>query len=474
MILLLRELLGVALFWALGVAIVRLFARGSSTPAKFLILFLGAGIGAGTSSIIWFLLYVVAHLKPIFPIAFEIGSLSAAIWAGHRIAERRKEQVVEPKSSDFPGSRRWPKLLFALLVVAPALSSAAYFCMFSWFVPYGEWDGWAIWNLHARVLFNAVHFWASEMAALGYAHPDYPLLEPLAIMRLWVLGGRESPLGSILIGFVFTFATAGVLFSAIALLKGWWQAVVGTVTLLGMSTFVHLGAAQYADVPLSFFLLSAVVLVACYTVSRNRYLIALAGLAGGFAAWTKNEGWLFTAALLFGYCLLVFRQEMKTGLRRDIQCFGVAFAIPALITVLATKMVGSPSDVLRWASKLDSWLRLLEWKRISLVLANFGSKLWSLDNWIINPILVLAAFALLVGVEPRAAIRRTGLIGFAAILLTLIGEIGIYVISEHDVIWYVNTSLQRLYLQLVPVFIFSFLMFCRSPFLSGRTEPNVV
>lgn len=457
MIFLLRELLGVALFWALGVAIVRLFVKSISTPAKLLIVFLGVGIGAGTSSIIWFLLYAVAHLKPIFPITFEIVCLGAALWAGHWTNERKKEWVAESEDSG-------PKLLPTLLVAAPVLSAAAYFCMSSWITPDGEWDGWAIWNLHARILFKALHFWTGEMAALPFSHPDYPLLEPLAIVRLWVFGGHESPLGPVLIGFVFTFATVGVLFSAIALLKGWWQAAIGVVTLLGVSTFVHLGAAQYADVPLSFFLLSSVALVACYTVSRNRHFMALAGLASGFAAWTKNEGWLFAGVLLFGYCILVFWQEKKMDLIRDVQYFAAAFAIPALITIIEKKMVPSASDVMTWASEWNSWLKLLEWKRISLILTNFGSYLWSLDHWIVNPILVLAAFGLLVGVESRAAIRRTGLTGFVSVLLTLIGYVVIYAISEQDVVWYINSSLQRLYLQLLPVFLFSFLMFCRSPF----------
>jgi hypothetical protein len=74
---------------------------------------------------------------------------------------------------------------------------------------------------------------------------------------------------------------------------------------LASTPFHRTGASQYADIPLSFFFLATVALVHFYRQrsvqipdGRPICLLVLAGVAAGFAAWTKNEGLLFLVALL--------------------------------------------------------------------------------------------------------------------------------------------------------------------------------
>src|SRR5262249_46167743 len=60
------------------------------------------------------------------------------------------------------------------------------------------------------------------------------------------------------------------------------------------------GSAQYADVPLSFYLLSSVVFLVMADNEPRRTVRCdvLAGILIGMAAWTKNEGALCLAVLL--------------------------------------------------------------------------------------------------------------------------------------------------------------------------------
>ena len=63
------------------------------------------------------------------------------------------------------------------------------------------------------------------------------------------------------IGLVFTFSTAGLLFSALDILVGRTSALLGAIALVATPFFIDLGTWQYADVPLSFFFLATLVLL---------------------------------------------------------------------------------------------------------------------------------------------------------------------------------------------------------------------
>ena len=175
--------------------------------------------------------------------------------------------------------------------------------------PYGSgWDSFAIWNLHARFLYRGNAHWRDGFTALiSWSHPDYPLLLPAAIAHFWTLLGHETPMVPALLGLVFTFATAGLLFSALDILIGRASALLGGMALLATPFFIELGTWQYADVPLSFFFLATLVLLHMHRAQfaagavdgrLSRGFLALAGITTGLAAWTKNEGVLFLCALL--------------------------------------------------------------------------------------------------------------------------------------------------------------------------------
>jgi len=60
-------------------------------------------------------------------------------------------------------------------------------------MPHGETDAIAIWNLRARSLLRGGREWAAVLSpAIGWSHPDYPLLLPLTVARLWSYAGSET------------------------------------------------------------------------------------------------------------------------------------------------------------------------------------------------------------------------------------------------------------------------------------------
>ena len=104
-----------------------------------------------------------------------------------------------------------------------------------------------------------------------------------------------------MLGDGFTLAAVGLLAAGVCRLRSRSQGLLAGAVLLGTKAFVMLGAAQYADVPLAFFILASVLLLALDDAAEQSSpgLVLLAGLCAGLAAWTKNEGLLFLVVMLF-------------------------------------------------------------------------------------------------------------------------------------------------------------------------------
>src|SRR5215831_4143424 len=155
--------------------------------------------------------------------------------------------------------------------------------------PHGEgWDAFAIWNLHARFLFLGGSHWRDGFnSMIPWSHPDYPLLLPAAIAHFWSYLGHDDPLVPAMVGLIFAFSTLALLVSSLASLRGRNAAMLGGLALSSTPFFVEQGTSQYADVPLSFFILASLVLLHV-SESHSRQsprLMALSGLAAGFAGW---------------------------------------------------------------------------------------------------------------------------------------------------------------------------------------------
>ena len=184
---------------------------------------------------------------------------------------------------------RWQRLLLATFVAALALAVLGAVGMY-WKDPLGDWDAWAIWNQRARFFFRAGDQWQQAFAPIFY-HPDYPLLVPSSNARLWSYLGAEATWAPWLLGVLFTFATLGVLTAGLWRLRSRSQGLLAGMVLLGMVPFLQRGAWQYADVPLAFYILAAVLLLLLYDAAERPQaaLLVLSGLMAGLAAWTEER-----------------------------------------------------------------------------------------------------------------------------------------------------------------------------------------
>lgn len=331
--------------------------------------------------------------------------------------------------------------------------------------PHGEWDAWAIWNMRARFLFRGQEHWADAFSPiLAWSHPDYPLLVPSAVARLWTYGGHESHWAPVLVDFLFSYGAVGLLVSTVWLLRGRMQGMLAGVVLLATAAFTGHGASQYADVPLAYGFLAAVALVSLAIASAPRAMtsfLALAGTMAGFAAWTKNEGLLFLMA--FGMAVAVLTlvtpslRTVKTHLAALLAGLMVVLPFIAYFKVA----LAPPNDLMSPAGGPSTLAKLLDPARHRLILAAYESQFKTFGQGAPG---ILIGLLVLAGLHRDPKTFRVVLVPVLTLVFLLVGYYGVYLITPHDVAWHLATSLGRLVIQVWPLAVLA-------TFLSLRLQP---
>jgi hypothetical protein len=454
-----------------GFLIVALGLRALRSRSTLLLrISLGAGFGLAVFSIIYFLARWSGFLH-----LWAIDSAVCAILLIALMSLRKYRASAAPNLE--AQDQATPRCL--LIAFGVALLAALYSGILRALArPYGSgWDSFAIWNLHARFLYRGGIYWRDGFSPLiPWSHPDYPLLLPAAIAHFWTVMGRETFAVPAVIGLIFTFSTVALLFSALDILLGRTPALLGVMCLLSTPFFIDLGTWQYADVPLSFFILATLVLLHLHDRLANRGVesrssLVLAGLAAGFAAWTKNEGVLFLMAILLARMWLASRQS-SPGSHPIAQIAPMLLALAPIFALIAffKRAIAPPGDL--FSDPATMLHKLGDPSRYGAVLKWYGREFFRFGEWwlIPLPIVMLVLYFVLRGKlarEEKDTVRASAV----ALLLTLTGYFFIYLITPRDIYWHLRFSLNRLFLQLWPSAIFLFFVALGSkPFdQSGRS-----
>ncbi len=430
--------------------------------------FLGWGLGIGVTSLLYFLCLLTGLAR--YAAAADI-VLGLALGLALFFRGRRKR--AEARQTEAAGEKvplwSWISGLFALELIA----SLASFIIAVLKEPHGRWDAWLIWNMHARFLFRSGPGWREAFASgQDWSHWDYPLMLPLSIVRGWSYAGMEEGIFPAVMGLLFTALVLGLLLAALVLLRGRTQGCLAAMVLMGTPFFITMGASQFADVPLAFFILASMVML--FTAARSDGSAAgplvLAGLAAGLAAWTKNEGLLF--ALVASGSLLGITAK-TSGWRRALERTAefLAGALPVLIIVLIFKLRIAPANDLvagfGWAAlgeKLFDIHRHVQIAKAFFVTAlSFTQGLFDVRTGMgLNPgpvnLLVVAAYLLLVGIRIERTDRTALVQGATVLMLMLAGYFLVYVLTPLDLTYHLMTSLNRLFIQLWPGILLTLFM----------------
>jgi hypothetical protein len=444
--------LGLACIWVAGFGLTWwMFPRTLGWSVHNVLLFsLGIGAGAGVASSLWFLSLLAAG--PNFPVWALAGGLAAMAVIAIALTRRQGTPLTWVEGAEPP----W--YLRAIFLAAIALAVITFLVAVS-NNPHGDEGAWSIWNLRARFLFRAGAFWRDAFSSdLRWSHPGYPLLLPGLVTLCWKLAGQESTGAPIAIAFLFALGTAGVLTSALGVLRGKTYALAGGTLLLGTASFVALGAGLYPDVPLSFYILAALALL-CLQDRHPEDLrfSVLAGLMAGFGAWTRNEGVIFLAALVVARVVAMIRFRDRDKPAGPLVGLFAGMAAPLLLVGYFKLRVGAPDDLfsVRAAAVLEHVADPARWiltaEGIVAVLLTFG-------RFLIPIALVLALYWYLVRFHVDSRDRAALATGVISLGLTLAAELVLAILFAQNLTVELNTSMERILVQLWPAGVLLFFL----------------
>ena len=329
--------------------------------------------------------------------------------------------------------------------------------------PHGDWDAWAIWNLHARFLFRGGEgdAWRGFFS-IAWSQPDYPLLLPASVARVWAYAGHESTLGPILIAVGFGIACVTLAVTTIGGRHGW----IAGALMLGATTFLAQVPSQCADVPLACFIVATLAVtfgdVLRIPNPESRIPAVIAGATSAMAAWTKNEGVVFVLLMfLIAVIVAVRRRDGRQLL------WSIAGATPILIVVVGFKLALAPSSGLVEGQSLTVILtRLMDPDRHMTVLGLMAQHAmrWSAP-------FAFAVFPIVSLVAAWMAVRIGGVVRVMAIVLGLMlaSYYVVYVTTPFDIAWHVSTSIDRLLVQLWPALVLTVFLGLQSSVPSPRS-----
>lgn len=423
---------------------------------------LSVGLAIGLASCSFFLWLVLFGPHGRTYVATETAGMLVLITV-LLIAQRRRARpgiVVQEPNAARAGPAE--SALFRGFCGVLILAGAA-FVLMTLAAPHGSWDGWAIWNMRARFLFRGGSHWADGFSdQLGWSHPDYPLLLPAAIARTWLYCGKETTVVPALVALLFTFGIVGVVLASVSVLRDRSQGLLAALTLVGTGYYVRHGAYQYADTPLSFFILATVALLCFHarTAPRQPGVLFLAGVMAGFAGWSKNEGLLFILSLLVTYAaVIVWEQGWRVCVRRVLWL--LAGLAPVLGMIAYFKIALAPeNDLFRGQGFGALAERFADPSRYMTIGKFFLRKLMSFGNGL-PFVLVICSFVL--GWNRSRQSWRVIVLPGVVLFTMMCGYFLVYVVTPHDLDWHLGTSAKRLMLHLFPLAIFTFFMVVASP-----------
>jgi Dolichyl-phosphate-mannose-protein mannosyltransferase len=314
-------------------------------------------------------------------------------------------------------------------------------------MPHGGTDAYAIWNSHARYLFRDGQSWQQHIQNTYL--PDYPLLLPTLVARVWRYSGDVPDLGGLL-GLMFPLVAIAVLGTTLAELRGSSAGILVAFTLLTTSLYMVLSTHQEADVPLSAFNLCTVALIYLYfeRAPAPKGLLILAGFLAGCAAWTKNEGILFLVATSSALVLPVLWKPRATLHRFGLFLMGVALPLAVLAYF---KIAIAPGNYLVQGRQFSDLVdKVMTLDRHAVTFRFFLSTAWSFGKWTIHPIIPLLAFLVWRGFDRPEIGTFRWRTAAGIILIVLVGYYWIYVITPIELPVHLESSLSRLLVHVWP------------------------
>lgn len=377
------------------------------------ILFIGLGIGC--ISILYFLLLI-----PGLPIYTTAPVIIAALVLLYRWLNKEHQLPVQNNIW------RMAILAIALVLIADKADGLA--------EKHGQWDAWAIWNLHAHYLADPL-YWKSMFHNLEHAHPDYPLALPATIAFFSRLAGGFHLLVPYTLHILVMLCIPVLIYTEMYR-RSLLVASLAFLMFVTNDMFITQGVSQMADTMLAFFFLAAFV---CFDYAKeHRQMIILGSAFLGMCMWTKNEG-IMLALVFVLFNARVFMFEWKRVL------YGIALP---LIALLVFKLGYAPANDLISRQSAETLNNITDPSRYEQIYHSWMGIINQHYKTLKYLVVLYLLYCLLRRKLPDSRLLM--------ILTCLAGYFMIYIFSHQDLEWHLFTSAHRLLHQLMPALVYVF------------------
>lgn len=346
----------------------------------------------------------------------------------------------------------WYEWILLLIMV----SQIVYTFVYALLMPVSGWDALGIWFFKARGF-----FWERKVSVSfllnNPAHPDYPLLIPLSIAWIYTSMGKiNDHLAKIL--YPLQYVSLLIIFYYLLRKISSRKNALFFTTLLSLTPLllIHAGGLPvslgelysgdfvgYADITLSVYFMGFCGFLYLYLLNRNRGFLAIAVLFLGMGAWTKNEGLTFA---MIGVCFIALccSKELMSNRLFFLKTAGM-LSVVVMPWFIYKLYLGISSEYL---GNINLSVISGNTNRLSVILKKTGEFMFgkiALFNF------TWYGYALLSLINWRGFLHRPLSVLQAMFVSQLFVYITVYMITPHDIVWHLNTSLDRLLLHLTPL-----------------------
>lgn len=441
-------ILSINLFVGLAIVIL-ILGEGASKLNFGYVLSLSYGLGIGVLSYIHFF-WLAAGLDGNFRWTIDIFGLLA----GLVIIKKYKffHELVRSKKNATTSSF-WSRVsgYWAFII---GLISVFYALRVSFSLPYGTADAVTNWYPKARfIFFSNDGDWLNVFSEHfpNWMHSDYPLLLPISLVRGWTYFGHTSYIYAIFLHVSILAAAIALIYFSLLNLRDRNTALLGMLAFVAMPNIYFITSLQYADIFLLYFLTAGISLLCIKDTSRSlvRGNILLVVLFCGFAAWTKNEGWLIFVCVFSSILWVrIFLHKDFYSLRSFVFFSALGLSVPLFYKLLYT----TSNDIVN-SSALSSVDLFFTSERLALLFSKIKSVFVDVSLWYYTPFVLFFAFS-------SSVIRYfSGAVVKPEILLPITGIVAGYMVAllivpiDYDYDWFLQFSLHRILFQLYPCLI---------------------
>ncbi|QRQ99800.1 hypothetical protein [Dyadobacter sandarakinus] len=291
---------------------------------------------------------------------------------------------------------------------------------------WGDWDAWAIWNVHGKFLAYSEHWTNMFSPHLASSHPDYPLMLPTLLALGFKSFGVESAIVPLILACVIFCGIIAATYYHLTQTRGFIVGIGAVTILLLDKDFVRIAASQYSDTLLAFFILVSLILYQQRSFSGRLNYILLGFLVGS-CVWIKNEGQLYF--LIFTLFFILYERKWI-----GTKWYFVGALVPIAVLVHFKLYLAPSNDIFNHNRDLSVFHLVTDVQRYIIISKTMILTLLKY-YWVI---LLLSAICIFT--------RKQILNNFSLLVLTalLLGYCAVYLITPNDLQWHLNQSIDRL------------------------------